>query len=54
MACVTACPSGVKYDRLVEATRAQLQRQYRRSPGEIELMDAAIQGTPASEVRTRG
>ncbi len=35
MACMTACPSGVRYDRLIEATRAQLQRQYRRSPGEL-------------------
>jgi glycolate oxidase iron-sulfur subunit len=35
MACMTACPSGVRYDRLIEATRAQLQRHYRRSPGEI-------------------
>jgi len=35
MACMTACPSGVKYDRLIEATRAQLQRQYRRSLGEF-------------------
>jgi glycolate oxidase iron-sulfur subunit len=34
MACVTACPSGVRYDQLIEATRAQLQRRYRRSPGE--------------------
>jgi glycolate oxidase iron-sulfur subunit len=33
MACVTACPSGVEYDRLIEATRAQIQRRYRRSPG---------------------
>ena len=35
MACMTSCPSGVRYDRLIEATRAQLQRQYRRSPAEI-------------------
>jgi len=35
MACMTACPSGVKYDRLIEATRAQLERHYRRSPGEL-------------------
>ncbi|MBV8202072.1 MAG: glycolate oxidase subunit GlcF [Acidobacteria bacterium] len=34
MACVTACPSGVRYDRLLEATRAQLERHYRRSPGD--------------------
>src|SRR5215212_1479288 len=26
MACVPACPSGVQYDRLIEATRAQVER----------------------------
>ena len=26
MACVTACPSGVQYDKLIEATRAQVER----------------------------
>ena len=26
MACMTACPSGVKYDKLIEATRAQIER----------------------------
>ena len=30
MACMTACPSGVKYDKLIEATRAQIERHYRR------------------------
>ena len=30
MACVTACPSGVQYDRLIEAARAQIERRYRR------------------------
>jgi glycolate oxidase iron-sulfur subunit len=30
MACVTACPSGVAYDRLIEATRAQVERNYPR------------------------
>lgn len=30
MACVTACPSGVQYDRLIEATRAQVERRYER------------------------
>jgi glycolate oxidase iron-sulfur subunit len=31
MACVTACPSGVRYDSLIEATRAQVERRYPRS-----------------------
>src|SRR3954469_14462256 len=32
MACVTACPSGVQYDRLIEATRAQVEQEHERSP----------------------
>jgi glycolate oxidase iron-sulfur subunit len=31
MACVPACPSGVQYDKLIEATRAQVERNYPRS-----------------------
>ena len=34
MACVTACPSGVKYDQLIEATRAQIERQVPRPLGD--------------------
>jgi glycolate oxidase iron-sulfur subunit len=34
MACVTACPSGVKYDKLIEDTRAQVERNHRRSLGD--------------------
>jgi glycolate oxidase iron-sulfur subunit len=30
MACVTACPSGVQYDKLIEQTRPQIERNYRR------------------------
>lgn len=33
LACVTACPSGVRYDRLIEATRGQIERRFPRSPG---------------------
>lgn len=32
MACVTACPAGVQYEKLIEATRAQVERRYERSP----------------------
>ena len=31
MACVTACPSGVQYGPLIERTRAQIERRYRRT-----------------------
>ena len=34
MACVTACPSGVQYDKLIEATRAQVARRAPRSPAD--------------------
>jgi glycolate oxidase iron-sulfur subunit len=34
MACVTACPSGVRYDLLIEATRAKVEEQVPRTPGD--------------------
>ena len=34
MACVTACPSGVRYDLLIEDTRAQVERLHPRPRGE--------------------
>jgi glycolate oxidase iron-sulfur subunit len=34
MACVTACPSGVQYDKLIEDTRAQVERNADRGRGE--------------------
>ena len=30
MACVTACPSGVRYDQLIEQTRAEIEEHYAR------------------------
>ncbi|GAB3579409.1 (Fe-S)-binding protein [Calidifontibacter terrae] len=37
MACVTACPSGVQYDRLLEQTRAQVERNVERPHAERAL-----------------
>jgi glycolate oxidase iron-sulfur subunit len=34
MACVTSCPSGVRYDRLIEETRAVVEREHPRSRAE--------------------
>jgi glycolate oxidase iron-sulfur subunit len=37
MACVTACPSGVRYDRLIERVRPQIERHHRRTGAERAL-----------------
>jgi glycolate oxidase iron-sulfur subunit len=37
MACVSACPSGVKYDRLIERVRPQIERHHQRSGAERAL-----------------
>jgi len=34
MACVSSCPSGVRYDRLIETTRAAVEAEYDRPLGE--------------------
>ncbi|MBF8185338.1 4Fe-4S dicluster domain-containing protein [Nonomuraea sp. K274] len=34
MACVTACPSGVQYDKLIEQTRVVVEREHVREPRE--------------------
>jgi glycolate oxidase iron-sulfur subunit len=34
MACVSSCPSGVRYDRLIETTRAVVEDEYARGIGE--------------------
>src|SRR2546421_3727418 len=37
MACVTACPSGVRYDRLIERVRPQVERNFERTSGDRAL-----------------
>ncbi|GAA2590313.1 heterodisulfide reductase-related iron-sulfur binding cluster [Dactylosporangium fulvum] len=42
MACVTACPSGVRYDTLIEQTRVQVEEARHRGPAERALRGAVF------------
>jgi glycolate oxidase iron-sulfur subunit len=46
MACVTSCPSGVQYDRLIEMTRADVEREHPRSLKERALRELVFQLFP--------
>jgi glycolate oxidase iron-sulfur subunit len=46
MACVTACPSGVQYDKLIEATRAQVERRYERRADDKAFREMIFQIFP--------
>ena len=46
MACVTACPSGVRYDRLIEDTRQQVERRHERSARDRALRAAIFRLFP--------
>ena len=48
MACVSACPSGVQYDKLIEATRGQVERNGKehRTRAEVVLRAAIFQLFP--------
>ncbi|HEY1523854.1 MAG TPA: heterodisulfide reductase-related iron-sulfur binding cluster [Solirubrobacteraceae bacterium] len=46
MACVTACPSGVQYDHLIERIRPQVERHHRRSARERALRRVLFETLP--------
>ncbi len=46
MACVPACPSGVRYDRLIEDARQQVERRFERPLGERLAREAAFAFLP--------
>ena len=46
MACVSACPSGVRYDRLIERVRPQVERRHKRTPGERALRKLLFETLP--------
>jgi glycolate oxidase iron-sulfur subunit len=46
MACVSACPSGVRYDRLIERVRPQVERGHKRTSSEQALRLLLFQTLP--------
>jgi glycolate oxidase iron-sulfur subunit len=46
MACVTACPSGVRYDHLIERVRPQVERRHRRPASERALRKLLFETLP--------
>ncbi len=46
MACVSACPSGVRYDRLIERVRPQVERHHRRPRAERALRRLLFETLP--------
>jgi glycolate oxidase iron-sulfur subunit len=44
--CVTACPSGVQYGPLIERTRAEIEQQYTREPGDRLFRGAILSLIP--------
>jgi glycolate oxidase iron-sulfur subunit len=46
MACVSACPSGVRYDRLIETTRAAVETEYERPFGDRLLRSLLFRVLP--------
>lgn len=52
LACMTACPSGVKYDELIEQTRAELEQVHARAP-EDRLLRNLLFGVLSHRQRAR-
>jgi glycolate oxidase iron-sulfur subunit len=50
MACVTSCPSGVQYDRLIELTRERVEQEVRRPVRERALRALAFAVLPRPRV----
>ncbi len=46
MGCVTACPSGVRYDLLIESTRAKIEAAYPRPPADRGLRELVFATFP--------
>ena len=54
MACVSSCPSGVRYDRLIESTRAAVEDEVERPLGDRLRPRAALPRPPLPRPHARG
>ena len=54
LACVPACPSGVRYDLLLESTRQQVERRFRRPLGQRTWRRAILTALPHPTVLRLG
>ena len=48
MACLSSCPSGVRYDRLIESTRAAVEKEFKRPFGDRLLRGLLFRVLPYS------
>ena len=53
MACVSSCPSGVQYDRLIEQTRDHVERNHRRGPLDRLVRAGDLRRVPAPATAAR-
>ena len=53
MACVTACPSGVRYDRLIERTRPKIERGHRRPRSRAAAARGPVRDPPPPPAAAR-
>ena len=53
MACVTSCPSGVQYDRLIEQTRDYVEEHHRRGRSSVSCAPAIFAVVPAPAAAAR-
>ena len=56
MACVTSCPSGVQYDKLIEQTRAEIEERFERPLGDraLRALVFALFPHPRRAIRLQG
>jgi len=47
LSCMTTCPSGVDYRRLIDAARTRIEKDYRRSPADAALRAVLVRVLPS-------